>query len=151
MCLYSCVVWPPHTECVCNLVCRWSKKLITKASKTQFVDLPSVNVQFLRERGVVVRCSDFSVGALRKGGKTSPDGRLTSLPVLTSDKSTFNIPNDVHNPALQVGISLYFYPEKYGSKFLGEFPTAHMSCCLGNSRIFIPTCWCPWEFSMYIV
>lgn len=82
------------------------------------MDLPSVNTQFLRERGVVIRCSDFSVGALKSGEKKQ---KQHTLPILTSDKSTFNIPDDVHNPALQVGISLYFYPEKYGSKFLGEW------------------------------
>ena len=90
------------------------------ASKTQLLDLPSVNLPFLHERGVVIRCSDFSVGALKKGLQHSVRDE-NSLPIIASDKVTFNIPNDVHNPALQVGVSLYFYPDKYGDKFLGKF------------------------------
>ena len=113
----------------------WSRKLITKASKTQFLDLPSVNLQYLRERGVAIRCSDFSVGALRSSQKQSSH----TLPVLTSDKATFNIPNDVHNPALQVGISLYFYPAKFGNKFLGEFL---FTFCLPSLTLCVCVCVC---------
>lgn len=108
--------------CPCTLHShnRWSKKLINTASKTQFLDLPSVNLSFLHERGVVIRCSDFSVNALKKVNSSKADSCPRSLPVLTSDKATFSIPNDRHNPALQVGVTHYFYPDKYGSKFLGE-------------------------------
>lgn len=99
---------------------RWSRKLITAASKTQFLDLPSVNLAYLRERDVVIRCSDFSVGALRNGVKTEVASDKQTLPIITSDKTTFNIPDDDHNPALQVGVTLYFYPDKCGKKFLGQ-------------------------------
>ena len=68
---------------------------------------------------MVIRCSDFSVNALKKGSGSKADSTPRTLPVLTSDKATFSIPNDRHNPALQVGITLYFYPDKYASKFLG--------------------------------
>ena len=106
--------------------------MITTASKTQFVELPSVNLSFLRERGVVIRCSNFSVGALRKGGKKKSRKNadlLMTLPIITSDKATFNIPDDIHNPAFQVGVSLYFYPDKYGNKFLGMYSTVSMLLC----------------------
>ena len=104
---------------------RWSRKLVLKASKTQFVDVPSVSLSHLRERGVVIRCGDFSVGSLRSGSGCKQQGKGSrskepTLPIITSDKKTFNIPDDVHNPAFQVGVSLYFYPEKYGNKFLGK-------------------------------
>ena len=86
-----------------------------------------MNLSYLRERGIVVRCSDFIVGALRKGGKKKSwkDADLQTLPIITSDKATFNIPDDVHNPALQVGVTLYFYPDKYGNKFLSKL----RHCC----------------------
>ena len=94
---------------------------MTTASKTQFVDVPSVSVGHLRERGVVIRCSDFTVGALRSSIKDRRSKSISeTLPIIRSDKRTFNIPDDLHNPAFQVGVSLYFYPDKHGNKFLGE-------------------------------
>ena len=85
------------------------------------MDLPSVNLNELRERGIVVRCANFSVDALRSD-ETKKEKRKTSpLPVVTSDKKTFNIPDDVYNPAFQVSITLYHYPDKCGSKFLCKF------------------------------
>jgi len=50
----------------------------------------------------------------------SSENRDTPLPLVASDKKTFNIPDNVHNPAFQVGVSLYFYADKYGNKFLSE-------------------------------
>lgn len=70
---------------------------------------------------MVIRCSDFCVGALRKSSKKPSGQDQDTLPIITSDKATFNIPDDVHNPAFQVGVSLYFYPDKYGNKFLGQW------------------------------
>lgn len=103
--------------CLLSCAHSWSRKLIATASKTQFVDLPSVNLSYLRERSVIVRCDNFSVGALMMGDNKQLQTSEHALPILTSDKSTFNIPNDLHNPAVQVGVSLYFYPD---NKFLGE-------------------------------
>ncbi len=97
----------------------FSKKLVVEASKTQFVDLPSVSLGHLRERSVVIRCADFSVGSLKHQSSSRASGH--TLPIITSDKKTFNIPDDNHNPAFQVGVSLYFYPDKYASKFLGKY------------------------------
>ena len=62
------------------------------------MDLPSVNLNELRERGIVVRCTNFSVDALRSD-ENKKAKRKTSLPVVASDKKTFNIPDDVYNPA----------------------------------------------------
>ena len=95
---------------------------MTKASKTQFVDLPSVHMGHLKERGVVIRCANFSVGSLRtKKKKSTRPGHKKEvlLPILASDKKIFSIPDDVHNPAFQVGVTLYFYDRKH-VKFLGE-------------------------------
>ena len=122
--------WLAQIECnfilpVFYFLFSWSRKLIERASKTQYVDLPSVNLNELRERGIIVRCANFSVEALRSAeneknrshsGKSAP-----KLPIITSDKKTFNIPDDVYNPAFQVSMTLYHYPDKCGTKFLCEF------------------------------
>lgn len=93
--------------------------MIDQASKTQYMDLPSVNLSELRERGIVVRCANFSVEALRSDRKLDKVKKVAPLlPVVTSDKKTFNIPEDVYNPAFQVSITLYHYPDKCGNKFL---------------------------------
>ena len=94
---------------------KWSRKLMERASKTQHMDLPSVSLSNLREKGIVVRCSDFSVGALRSGKMEKG-----LLPVMTCDKKTFNIPEDMHNPAFQVGVTIYQYPIECGNRFLGK-------------------------------
>ena len=80
------------------------------------MDLPSVNLGELRERGVVIRCANFSVEALQSDNNKSK--RAPLLPVVASDKKTFNIPDDVYNPAFQISLTLYHYPDKWGSKFL---------------------------------
>ena len=90
--------------------------MIERASKTQYMDLPSVNLSELRERGVIVRCANFSVGALRSESEKKRTSK--SLPIITSDKKTFNIPDDVYNPAFQLSMTLYHYPDKCGTKFL---------------------------------
>ena len=82
------------------------------------MDLPSVNLNELRERGVVVRCANFSIDALRSDNEKSKTKKSSPLPVIASDKKTFNIPDDVYNPAFQVSLTLYHYPDKWGSKFL---------------------------------
>ena len=93
----------------------WSEELVKKASKTQHLDLPSVSLPYLHERGIVIRCADFTVDSLRSN--TSME---SELPLLASDKKTFNIPEDVHNPAFQVGLTIYFYPDIQARKFLSE-------------------------------
>ena len=82
------------------------------------MDLPSVNLTELRERGIVVRCANFSVEALKSEENKKANKKVTLLPVITSDKKTFNIPDDVYNPAFQVSVTLYHYPDKCGAKFL---------------------------------
>ena len=112
----------------------WSRKLIERASKTQYVDLPSVNPSELRERGIVIRCANFSVDALRseESEKSRSHGKSGhKLPIITSDKKTFNIPDDVYNPAFQISMTLYHYPDKCGTKFLREFMTGNsLRLCL---------------------
>ena len=87
----------------------WSSKLVKTAEKIQFVDLPSINLYKLRERGIVVRCSDFCIKSENK----------ELLPIISCDKKTFSLPNDVDNPAFQCVVSLYYYPLQEGNKFLG--------------------------------
>ena len=66
---------------------------------------------------MVVRCADFSVDSLCNSSSVTTE---TQLPLITSDKKTFNIPEDMHNPAFQMGLTLYLYPKQYGNKFLGN-------------------------------
>ena len=91
----------------------WSSTLVKTAEKIQYVDLPSINLYKLRERGVVVRCSDFSI--------KSENEEL--LPIISCDNKTFSLPNDLDNPAFQFVITLYYYPLKEGHRFLGQ-------CCI---------------------
>ena len=110
---------------------RWSARLVTAASRTQFLDLPSVSLGGLREMGVVVRVSDFSLEALRTGS----DSSAPVLPILACDKKTFSIPDDVHNPAVQVGLTLYRYPASSRGHFLGERTSeTHATPTLSQAR-----------------
>lgn len=107
--------WNKANDLISNNV-RWSQELIEKASKTQHLELPSISLPDLHEMGVVVRCTEFTIEALRTGQR----GDASTLPIITSDKKTFSIPENVHNPAFQVGITRYHYPAECGDKFLGE-------------------------------
>ena len=69
-----------------------------------------VSLGDLREMGVVLRCAECVINAVRK----------KVLPLITSDKATFKIPDDDDNPALQMGITLYSYPRDKAGKFLGK-------------------------------
>ncbi len=88
----------------------WSSKLVKTAEKIQYVDLPSINLYKLRERGIVVRCTDFSI--------KSENEEL--LPIISCDNKTFRLPNDLDNPAFQFVISVYHYPLEEGHRFLGK-------------------------------
>lgn len=92
----------------------WSSALVQLASKRQDVNIPSVNIYRLRERGVVIRCSDFSIKSIADGSSQE------LLPIISCDKETFNLPNDIENPAFQCGVTLYYYPVEEGNKFLGR-------------------------------
>ena len=105
-----------HSFYCYNRDCSWSRKLIQRASKTQFMDFPSIDLIKLRERVVVIKCSDFSVSALKSGHRPS---EINALPVISCDKKTFNIPDDIYNPAFQIGVTSYHYPLEYSNKFSG--------------------------------
>lgn len=81
------------------------------------MDFPSVDLIKLRERGVIIKCSDFSISALKSDHKSSG---TSALPILTCDKKTFNIPDDFYNPAFQIGLTFYHYPLEYSSQFSGS-------------------------------
>ena len=95
----------------------WSSGLVAAAARTQYLDLPSVSLGGLREVGVVVRVANFTLEALRSG----TGGATATLPLAASDKSTFSIPDDVHNPAIQLGLTAYHYPPDCRAQFLGEW------------------------------
>ena len=46
--------------------------------------------------------------------------RNVSLPLLRSDKGTFNNPDDREYPVVQVNITVYHYPDVFGKMYLGE-------------------------------
>lgn len=94
----------------------WSSDLVKRADKIQHVDLPSVSLYHLRERGFVVRCEDFSIKSISERGEEE------LLPIISCDKKTFSLPNDVENPAFQCGITMYYYPVELGHKFLVPRP-----------------------------
>ena len=118
--------WNKANDLISNNV-RWSQELIEKASKTQQLELPSISLPDLHEKGVVVRCTEFTIEALRTGKRSD----ASTLPIITSDKKTFSIPENVHNPAFQVGITMYHYPAECGDKFLGELFSS------GNCKLLI--------------
>ena len=107
--------WNKANDLLINGV-KWSRDLIQKASKTQHMDLPSVSLPDLHERGVVVRCAEFRIDALKSGHKNDD----SILPIIMSDKKTFSIPDDFHNPAFQIAVTTYHYPDECGDKFLRE-------------------------------
>ena len=111
----------------------WSKSLLDAEVRTMHMNLPSISEGDLRELGVVVRCADFVLESMHvaSAGKvssppssssspSSPPSSSKSLPIFTSDKKTFKIPEDSENPALQVGLTVYRYPERCSEKFLCE-------------------------------
>lgn len=108
----------------------WSSALVNHADKFQELKLNSVNIYHLRERGVVVRCSDFFIKSVT--GTSSSNDRL---PILSCDKNTFNLPDDVDNPAFQCGITMYYYPAEFGNKFLSKILV--MRVCVFKLFFFI--------------
>jgi hypothetical protein len=93
----------------------WSSELVNSAAKRQDISRSSVNKYRLRERSVIIRCSDFYIESLFDKSKEE------LLPIIQCDKKTFNLPDDEENPAFQCGITLYHYPLELGNKFLSEF------------------------------
>ena len=92
---------------------QWSSDLVKLASKVQHMDLPSVNLYKLRERGFVVRCAHFQICSIgNKGG--------IDLPIIASDKETFKIPDVADNPAFQCGLTMYYYTADQAHRFLGK-------------------------------
>ena len=93
----------------------WSANLVRAAEKIQHVNLSSINMYKLKERGIVIRCADYKVRSV---------GEDNLLPILSCDKQTFSLPDDVDNPAFQCGLTMYYYPSELGNRFLGESKTS---------------------------
>ena len=91
---------------------QWSTNLVRLASKVQHVDLPSVNLYKLRERSFIVRCAHFQICSI--------SGPSSDLPIIASDKETFKIPDVADNPAIQCGLTMYYYTADQAHRFLGE-------------------------------
>ena len=92
----------------------WSGDLIRQAEKIQDIHLASIYLYRLRERSVLIRCSDFLIKSI------SDKGQEDLLPIISSDKETFNLPDDIDNPAFQCGLTTYYYPIELGNKFLSK-------------------------------
>ena len=73
------------------------------------------------EMGLVLRCAEFAINAVRK----------KVLTLITSDKATLKIPDDDDNPAIQMGITLYSYPRDKAGRFLGKLVCVCVCVCVG--------------------
>ena len=93
----------------------WSSNLVKEANKFQALDYNSVNMYHLRERGIILRCSDFHIRSI------SDKSSRNLLPIISCDKKTFNLPDDIDNPAIQFSITQYYYPAELGNKFLSKY------------------------------
>ena len=76
---------------------------------------PRIHLDKLHEIGIKFNWQNFKIDAV-----TTTTMRNATLPLLRSDKATFNIPDDREYPAVQVNITVYHYPDVYGSMYLGK-------------------------------
>jgi len=99
---------------------RWSRSLKASLIEQQERRLgsdskPTIHLDQLHEIGIKFNWQNFSIESV-----STTTMRNLSLPLLRSDKATFNIPNDKEYPAVQVNITFYHYPDVFGSMYLGE-------------------------------
>lgn len=95
----------------------WSRKQLVNSAKLHHSGPAFISTQLLREKGIVVRCSHFSLDTLKSG---NPEKEMPSRPLVSCNMEALDMPDVVQNPGVQVGITLYFYPKEHGNKFLGE-------------------------------
>ena len=75
---------------------------------------PRIHLDKLHEIGIKLNWQNFKIDSV-----STTTSRNLSLPLLRSDKATFNIPDDREYPAVQVNITVYHYPDVFGSIYLG--------------------------------
>eukprot|EP00731_Ephydatia_muelleri_P006094 Em0003g342a len=100
---------------------KWSAEMLGAASKGRDEGVERdvfVSLGDLREMGVVLRCAEFAINAVRK----------KVLPLITSDKATFKIPDDDDNPAITDGDHIVQLPQGIRlESFWGSIPPPHGS------------------------
>ena len=84
---------------------------------------PRIHLDNLHEIGFKAHWQSFRIDSV-----STTAMRNSSLPLLRSDKATFNIPDDREYPAVQVNVTVYHYPDVFGSKYLGNFFCMHSVC-----------------------
>ena len=85
-----------------------------KRSESDFK--PCIHLDKLHEIGIKLNWQNFKIDVV-----STTTTRNQSLPLLRSDKDTFNIPDDREYPAVQVNITVYHYPDVFGSIYLGMY------------------------------
>ena len=86
---------------------------------------PRIHLDKLHEIGIKLHWQSFKIDAV-----STTTTRNLSLPLLRSDKATFNIPDDREYPAVQVNITVYHYPDVFGSAYLGRIYSKCVCVCM---------------------
>lgn len=113
--------WAAYNRIVQEQV-RWAgslmKSLMEQQQKRSESDSnhPRIHLDKLHEIGIKLNWQNFKIDAV-----STTTTRNLSLPLLRSDKATFNIPDDREYPAVQVNITVYHYPDVFGSIYLGKY------------------------------
>jgi len=76
---------------------------------------PTVHLDQLHEIGVKCSWQQFKIESV-----STTTARNVCLPLVRSDKATFNIPNDKEYPAVQVNVTIYHYPDVFGKAYLSK-------------------------------
>ncbi len=92
----------------------WSRKQLMNAAELHRTGPVSISIPHLRERGIVMRCSHFSVDALRS------DEKVPAVSLVACTAKFLDRPEAVPSSAFQVEMTLYYYPTECGVKFLGK-------------------------------
>ena len=110
--------WAGYNRIVQEQV-RWVRSLKESLMEQQAMrpesdSKPRIHLDKLHEIGIKLNWQNFKIDSV-----STPTSRNLSLPLLRSDKATFNIPDDREYPAVQVNITVYHYPDVFGSIYLG--------------------------------
>jgi len=76
---------------------------------------PTIHLDQLHEIGIKCSCQQFRIESVN-----TTTARNASLPLVRSDKATFNIPDDKEYPAVQVNVTIYHYPDVFGKAYLSK-------------------------------
>lgn len=96
---------------------------------------PRMHLDKLHEIGIKFNWQNFKIDSV-----STTTMRNLTLPLLRSDKATFNIPDDKEYPAVQVNITVYHYPDVFGSMYLGKCCCVFiLYVCMDSFSVFIDT------------